>query len=90
MRYLWSAFAALVTVGAVAGGQQLEAAETANYAYIGTYTRDAPGGDSGQAFDVRSLHGVMPSSHAQYASMPCLVGLLTSATLRFPACGAVG
>ena len=49
MRYLWSAFAALVTVGTVAGGQQLQAAESANYAYIGTYTRDAPGGDSGEA-----------------------------------------
>jgi 6-phosphogluconolactonase len=47
MRYLW-AFAALVTLGA-AGGQQLAAAESANYAYIGTYTRDAPGGDSGKA-----------------------------------------
>ena len=49
MCYLWSAFAALVTVGAVAGGQPLQAAESANYAYIGTYTRDAPGGDSGEA-----------------------------------------
>jgi len=36
-------------LGAAVGGQQLEAAETANYAYIGTYTRDAPGGDSGEA-----------------------------------------
>jgi 6-phosphogluconolactonase len=44
MRYLWSAFAALATLGAAVGGQQLAAAETANYAYIGTYTRDAPGG----------------------------------------------
>jgi 6-phosphogluconolactonase (cycloisomerase 2 family) len=42
MRYL-SAFAALVILGPVAG-QQLEAAETADYAYIGTYTRNAPGG----------------------------------------------
>jgi 6-phosphogluconolactonase (cycloisomerase 2 family) len=49
MRYLWSAFAALVTLGAAAGDQQLQAAETANFAYIGTYTRDAPGGDSGKA-----------------------------------------
>jgi len=49
MRVLWSAFAALVTLGAAVGGQQPEAAETANYAYIGTYTRDAPGGDSGEA-----------------------------------------
>jgi 6-phosphogluconolactonase len=49
MRYLWSAFAALVTLGATVGGPQLEAAETADYAYIGTYTRDAPGGDSGKA-----------------------------------------
>ena len=49
MRYLCSAFIALVTLGAAVGGQQLEAAETANYAYIGTYTRDAPGGDSGKA-----------------------------------------
>ena len=49
MRYLWSAFAALVLVGAAAGGQQLQAAEAANFAYIGTYTHDAPGGDSGKA-----------------------------------------
>jgi 6-phosphogluconolactonase (cycloisomerase 2 family) len=49
MRYLWSAFAAVVTLGAAIGGPQLEAAEPANYAYIGTYTRDAPGGDSGKA-----------------------------------------
>jgi 6-phosphogluconolactonase len=49
MRYLWSAFAALLTFGAAVGGQQLEAAEAASYAYIGTYTRDAPGGDSGKA-----------------------------------------
>jgi 6-phosphogluconolactonase len=49
MRYLWSAFAALVALGAAVGAQQLEAAETASYAYIGTYTRDAPGGDSGEA-----------------------------------------
>lgn len=50
MRYRWSAFAALVTLGAAVGGQQLQAAETtATYAYIGTYTRDAPGGDSGVA-----------------------------------------
>lgn len=43
MRYP-SAFVALVTLAAAVGGQQLEAAETADYAYIGTYTRDAPGG----------------------------------------------
>jgi nanoRNase/pAp phosphatase (c-di-AMP/oligoRNAs hydrolase) len=43
MRHL-STFAALVALGAIAGSQQLEAAETADYAYIGTYTRDAPGG----------------------------------------------
>jgi 6-phosphogluconolactonase len=49
MRYLGSAFAALVTLGATVGGLPLKAAETANYAYIGTYTRDAPGGDSGEA-----------------------------------------
>jgi 6-phosphogluconolactonase len=49
MRNLWSAFSALIALGAAVGGQQLEAAETAKYAYIGTYTRDAPGGDSGQA-----------------------------------------
>jgi 6-phosphogluconolactonase len=49
MRDLWSAFSALIALGAAVGGQQLEAAETANYAYIGTYTRDAPGGDSGAA-----------------------------------------
>lgn len=49
MRYRWSAFGALVTLGAVVAGQQLQAAETTNYAYIGTYTRDAPGGDSGKA-----------------------------------------
>ena len=30
-------------------GQQLQAAEAAHYAYIGTYTHDAPGGDSGKA-----------------------------------------
>ena len=45
MRYLGSAFAALVTLlGAAFGGQPLQAAETANFAYVGTYTRDAPGG----------------------------------------------
>ena len=45
MRYLGSAFAALVTLlGAAVGGQPLQAAEAANYAYVGTYTRDAPGG----------------------------------------------
>lgn len=44
MRNLWSAFAALVTLGVALGAQQPEAAETADYAYIGTYTRDAPGG----------------------------------------------
>jgi 6-phosphogluconolactonase len=49
MHYRWSAFAALVMLGAVVGGPQPEAAEPANYAYIGTYTRDAPGGDSGKA-----------------------------------------
>jgi 6-phosphogluconolactonase len=50
MRYLWSAvFAALVTLGTAVGGSQLQAAEAANYAYIGTYTHDAPGGDSGKA-----------------------------------------
>ena len=49
MRHLWSAFAALVMVGAAVGGQQLQAAEAANFAYIGTYTHDAPGGDSGKA-----------------------------------------
>ncbi len=49
MRYLGSAFAALVALGAAVGGQQLEAAEAADYAYIGTYTRDAPGGASGEA-----------------------------------------
>jgi 6-phosphogluconolactonase len=48
MRCLWS-FAALVTLGAVGGGPQLEAAEPASHAYVGTYTRDAPGGDSGKA-----------------------------------------
>jgi 6-phosphogluconolactonase len=49
MGHLSSAFAAVVTLGAALAGQPLQAAETANYAYIGTYTRDAPGGDSGQA-----------------------------------------
>jgi 6-phosphogluconolactonase len=49
MRYPWWAFAALAALGVVAGGHQPQAAETANYAYIGTYTRDAPGGDSGKA-----------------------------------------
>ncbi len=49
MRYLWSAFAALVMLGAAIGGPQLQAAEAAHYAYIGTYTHDAPGGDSGKA-----------------------------------------
>jgi 6-phosphogluconolactonase (cycloisomerase 2 family) len=49
MRYPWSAFAALVTLVAAVGGPQLQAAEPANYAYVGTYTRDAPGGDSGKA-----------------------------------------
>lgn len=48
MRHRWSAFAGLVT-SAVVGGAQLQAAEPANFAYIGTYTRDAPGGDSGKA-----------------------------------------
>jgi 6-phosphogluconolactonase len=49
MRYRWSAFAALVALATAAGGQQPQAAETASHAYIGTYTRDAPGGDSGKA-----------------------------------------
>jgi 6-phosphogluconolactonase len=49
MRYRWSTLAALVTLAMAAGGQQPVAAETAEYAYIGTYTRDAPGGDSGKA-----------------------------------------
>lgn len=49
MRYSWTAFAALVMFWAAVGGPQLEAADTAKYAYIGTYTRDAPGGDSGKA-----------------------------------------
>lgn len=49
MRYSWSAFAALVALGVAVGGPPLEAAETADYAYIGTYTHDAPGGDSGEA-----------------------------------------
>lgn len=49
MRYPRSAFVALVTLGAVVGDPQAPAAEPADYAYIGTYTRDAPGGDSGMA-----------------------------------------
>src|SRR5687768_11843135 len=49
MRYICTAFAALVTLAAVVGGPQLQAAEPANFAYVGTYTRDAPGGDSGKA-----------------------------------------
>jgi 6-phosphogluconolactonase len=49
MRYLRSAFAALAMLGVAVGGQQLQAAEAANYAYIGTYTHNAPGGDSGKA-----------------------------------------
>jgi 6-phosphogluconolactonase len=44
MRTLWTAFAALVALAATAGGPPLQAAETADYAYIGTYTRNAPGG----------------------------------------------
>jgi 6-phosphogluconolactonase len=49
MRYLWLTFAAVVTLAAAVGGQQPQAAEAAKYAYVGTYTRDAPGGDSGKA-----------------------------------------
>jgi 6-phosphogluconolactonase (cycloisomerase 2 family) len=49
MRHPGSALAALVMLGAAAGGQPLQAAEAADYAYIGTYTRDAPGGASGKA-----------------------------------------
>jgi 6-phosphogluconolactonase (cycloisomerase 2 family) len=50
MRSLRSTFAALAMLsGAAVAGQPLLAAEAADYAYIGTYTRDAPGGDSGQA-----------------------------------------
>jgi 6-phosphogluconolactonase len=49
MRYERSAFAVLVIVGMTVGGQLPAAAEGANYAYIGTYTHDAPGGDSGKA-----------------------------------------
>jgi 6-phosphogluconolactonase len=49
MRNPCSALAALVVLGMAVAGQQPQAAEAANYAYIGTYTRDAPGGDSGQA-----------------------------------------
>ncbi len=49
MRYRWSAFAALVALGAAVAGPQPVVAESANYAYIGTYTRDAPGGDLGKA-----------------------------------------
>ena len=49
MRYLSPVFAALVALGAAVGGEQPEAAEAADYAYIGTYTRDAPGGTSGEA-----------------------------------------
>jgi 6-phosphogluconolactonase len=48
MRYSGSAFVALVAVAAALAGPPA-AAESADYAYIGTYTRDAPGGDSGQA-----------------------------------------
>jgi 6-phosphogluconolactonase len=48
MRNLW-AFAALVSLAAAVAGPPPAAAETAEYAYIGTYTRDAPGGDSGKA-----------------------------------------
>jgi 6-phosphogluconolactonase (cycloisomerase 2 family) len=44
MRSSWSALAALVTLGTAFGGQPLQAAGTADYAYIGTYTRNAPGG----------------------------------------------
>ena len=40
MRYP-SALAALVTLGAAVGGLQPAAAQTAEYAFIGTYTRDA-------------------------------------------------
>jgi 6-phosphogluconolactonase len=43
------AFAASVTLAVAIGGQHPVAAQTADYAYIGTYTRDAPGGDSGKA-----------------------------------------
>ena len=44
MRYSWTAFVALAALGAAVEGPQPAAAETADYAYIGTYTRDAPGG----------------------------------------------
>jgi 6-phosphogluconolactonase len=49
MHHLRSALAALLLFGAAVAGHQLQAAEAANYAYIGTYTHDAPGGDSGKA-----------------------------------------
>jgi 6-phosphogluconolactonase (cycloisomerase 2 family) len=49
MRYPSAAFAAIIGFGAAIAGQQPAAAETADFAYIGTYTRDAPGGDSGKA-----------------------------------------
>ena len=49
MGYLLSALSVVAALGVAAGGQQSHAAETADFAYIGTYTRDAPGGDSGQA-----------------------------------------
>lgn len=48
MRYSGSAFVALVAMAAALAGPPA-AAESADHAYIGTYTRDAPGGDSGQA-----------------------------------------
>jgi 6-phosphogluconolactonase len=49
MRFPWSALAAVLTLAGAVGVQQLAAAQPAQHAYIGTYTRDAPGGDSGKA-----------------------------------------
>ena len=44
MRSSWTAYAALAALGAAVLGPAVAAAETADFAYIGTYTRDAPGG----------------------------------------------
>ena len=44
MHSSWTAYAALAALGAAVLGPAVAAAETADFAYIGTYTRDAPGG----------------------------------------------
>ena len=44
MRYSWTASVAFAALGAAVLGPPPAVAQTADYAYLGTYTRDAPGG----------------------------------------------